>query len=355
VPTDAASLAAAVDAHLHDFLAARRRLLEPVGVEALALVDEATVSVMGGKRLRPAFCVAGWQVAGGDADDPRVVRAAAALELLQASALVHDDLMDGSDTRRGRPATHRAFAERHDAAGWRAAPDRFGAGAAILLGDLLLTWSHELFRTSGFDPVTVDRAAPLFDACTTEVVAGQYLDLVSQAMGRSDEDLALRVVRFKAASYTVVRPLHIGAALAGADESLLTALTAYGEPLGIAFQLRDDVLGVFGDPEQTGKPAGDDLREGKRTVLLARATQSADPAGRALLDRCVGHPDLTADDLTGLRRVIVDSGALASVEATITELEGRAHGALDAVCAGRDGTARSVLEALTSAALRRTR
>jgi geranylgeranyl diphosphate synthase type I len=348
-------LAAAVDAHLHDFLLTRRRMLEPVGAETLALVDEATVSVEGGKRLRPAFCVAGWQVAGGDAGDPRVVRAAAALELLQASALVHDDLMDGSDTRRGRLASHRAFAERHTTAGWQVSADRFGAGAAILLGDLLLTWSHELFRTSGFGPATVDRAAPLFDACTTEVVAGQYLDLVSQAMGHSDEDLALRVVRFKAASYTVVRPLHIGAALAGADETLLTALTAYGEPLGIAFQLRDDVLGVFGDPEQTGKPAGDDLREGKRTVLLARATQAAHPAGRALLDRCVGHPDLTADDLTGLRHVIVDSGALASVETTITELEGRAHAALDAVCAGRDGTARSVLEALTSAALRRTR
>jgi geranylgeranyl diphosphate synthase type I len=250
---------------------------------------------------------------------------------------------------------HRRFAALHRTEGWTGDAEGFGAGAAILLGDLLLAWSHELFRTSGFDPVTVDRAAPLFDACTTEVVAGQYLDLVSQAMGRSDEDLALRVVRFKSASYTVVRPLHIGAALAGADETLLAALTAYGEPLGIAFQLRDDILGVFGDPEQTGKPAGDDLREGKRTVLLARATQSADVAGRALLDRCVGNPDLTADDLTGLRHVIVDSGALAGVETTITELESRAHAALDAVCAGRDDSARSVLEALTSAALRRTR
>ena len=349
--TDPASLVLGVDAEVGDFLAARRRMLEAVGPETGALVDEATVAVAGGKRLRPAFCLAGWRAAGGAPDDERAVRAAAALELLQAGALVHDDLMDGSDTRRGRPAAHRAFERRHDEAGWSGGATRFGAGAAILLGDLLLTWAHEMLRTSGFDPATVDGAARYFDACTTEVTAGQYLDLVSQSVGRSDEDLALRVVRFKSASYTVVRPLHLGAALAGADDTLLAALTAYAEPVGVAFQLRDDVLGVFGDPEETGKPAGDDLREGKRTVLLARTAERSGAAERRLLDRCVGDPDLDPTDLRRLRALIVASGALASVEQTIAGLEARGREALDAV----PHHVRPLLDALASAALRRSR
>ncbi len=358
---DAAALTAGVDAQLSDFLASRRRMLTAAGPETDALVDEAMVAVAGGKRLRPAFCVAGWQATGGARDDPRALRAAAALELLQAGALVHDDLMDDSDTRRGHPSAHRAFEQRHAAAGWGGDRTRFGAGAAVLLGDLLLTWAHELLRGCGFDPVTVDRAAPWFDLCTTEVTSGQYLDLVSQAAGRADEDLALRVVRFKSASYTVVRPLHLGAALGGAEERLLAALTAYGEPVGVAFQLRDDVLGVFGDPEQTGKPAGDDLREGKRTVLLARTAARSDDAGRDLLDRCVGDPDLDPADLRRLRDLIVASGALASIEQTIAELDARARSALEALDSGgllRGDTAagvRPVLAGLASAAVQRVR
>jgi len=357
---EVAAAIARVDARLTDFLSARRELLCAAGPETAALIDEATVAVAGGKRLRAAFCLAGWQAAGGRVDDDRAVCASAALELLQASALVHDDLMDGSDTRRGRPAAHRAFEQRHLDAGWVGDPARFGTGSAILLGDLLLTWAHEALRSSGFDAVTTDRAAPVFDACTTEVTAGQYLDLVSQATGASDEDLALRVVRFKSASYTVVRPLHLGAALAGAKGGLLGELATYGEPVGIAYQLRDDVLGVFGDPEQTGKPAGDDLREGKRTVLLARTVERTDEAGRALLTRCVGDPALDPAAVNRLRELIVSSGALASIEQTIAELEVQAGVALDAVVAAatdpRGGTAtRATLETLTSAALRRDR
>ncbi len=351
VPTLVADLAASVDAHLCDVLGSRRRMLATVGPEAAALVDEATVAIAGGKRLRPAFCLAGWLAGGGEVADERAVRAAAALELLQAGALVHDDLMDGSDTRRGRPAAHRAFERLHGAAGWQGDAARFGAGAAILLGDLLLTWSHDMLRSSGFDPATVGRAAPVFDACTTEVTAGQYLDLVSQAVAMSDEDLALRVVRFKSASYTVVRPLHLGATLAGAGDDLLAALTAYGEPVGVAFQLRDDVLGVFGDPAQTGKPAGDDLREGKRTVLLARTADRCDPRERLVLDRCVGDPELAPTDLRHLRELIVSSGALASVEHTIAELEARGRSAVDAL----PEAVRPVLTALVSAALQRSR
>ncbi len=353
---DVTASAARVDEQLARFLAARKPMLAAAGPETAALQHQASLAVAGGKRLRAAFCLAGWLAAGGSVDHEGAERAAAALELLQASALVHDDWMDGSDTRRGRPAAHRAFAHHHRAAGWVGDPDRFGAGAAILLGDLLLTWAHELLRSSGFDPVTIDRTGPVFDACTTEVTAGQYLDLVSQATGASDEELALRVVRFKCASYTVVRPLQLGATLAGAGEDLLAELTTYGSPVGVAYQLRDDVLGVFGDPKQTGKPAGDDLREGKRTVLLARTYDRTDDAGRALLDRCVGDPVLDPADVRRLRELMVGSGALASIEQTIVELETQAGLALDRVVAAATGcTTRSTLETLTSVALQRDR
>ncbi len=354
--SDLAAWAARVDAHLDDFLTVRRGLLAEAGSETDALADQAVSAVAGGKRLRAVFCLAGWQAAGGRTDDERAERAAAALELLQASALVHDDLMDGSDTRRGRPSAHRAFEQRHLDAGWVGPPERFGAGAAILLGDLLLTWAHELLRASGFDPATTDRAAPVFDACTTEVTAGQYLDLVSQASGDDGEDLALRVVRFKSASYTVVRPLQLGAVLAGAGDPLVAELAAYGDPVGVAYQLRDDVLGVFGDPEQTGKPAGDDLREGKRTVLLARTFDRCDGAGRALLARCVGNAGLDSTDVRRLRDLMVSTGARASVEQTITELEQRAGVAMDAIARSAAAPAtRTTLETLTAAALQRSR
>ena len=351
--SSSSGLGVRVQEHLDDFLAGRRDLLAAIGPETEPLLDEAAAAVAGGKRLRPAFCVAGWQAAGGAADDDRIVRAAASLELLQASALVHDDLMDGSDTRRGRPSVHRVFERRHQDAGWRGDPERFGEGAALLLGDLLLTWAHEMLRTCGLGATIVDQAAPWFDACTTEVTTGQYLDLVAQATAAADEDVALRVIRYKSASYSVVRPLHLGAALAGGDDALLTGLTAYGSPVGVAFQLRDDVLGVFGDPEQTGKPAGDDLREGKRTVLLARAVERAGDEERALLEQLVGDPELGDAGLRRLRDLIVGCGALASMEQTIAELEAEALAALDALAL--DDDLRERLAGLATAALQRSR
>ena len=179
--------------------------------------------------------------------------------------------MDASDTRRGRPATHRALEAEHRAAGWRGDPEQYGAAAAILLGDLLQGWADELLRRCGFGWDRVGPALEVFDLCRTEVIAGQFLDVSVQARGRADVETAMTVLRYKSAKYSIERPLHVGAALAGADAEQLAALTAFGLPLGEAFQLRDDLLGVFGDPATTGKPAGDDLVEGKRTVLVALA------------------------------------------------------------------------------------
>jgi geranylgeranyl diphosphate synthase type I len=326
--TDAPDFAARVGDELRAFAAVQRERLAPLGPRVSPFLDAADEAATGGKRLRAAFCRAGWSVGGGAGEEYAMVRAAAALEWLQASALVHDDVIDASLTRRGKPAAHAAFAIAHREAGWHGDAEAYGTGAAILLGDLLLSWADEMFRTSGFSPEVVARATPYLDACKTEVVAGQFLDLAGQASGESSVDEALRVVRFKSAKYTVERPLHLGAALAGAPAETIEALSAYAVPVGEAFQLRDDVLGVFGDPAVTGKPAGDDLREGKQTVLVAHAYQRASDNQRAALDAGLGDPRLTPAAVDRLRDVMRDTGALARLEQDIAGLEERAADAL---------------------------
>jgi geranylgeranyl diphosphate synthase type I len=345
---DGAGFRKAVQTALDDFLAEQAERLAPLGDDAGRLLAEARLSVSGGKRFRAAFCYWGHRAFVPDAaDEEALVRACAALELLHASALVHDDLMDASDTRRGRPATHRQFGADHRAAGWRGDPEQYGGAAAILLGDLLLSWSDELLRRCGLPLEQVAPALDVFDRCRSEVIAGQFLDVSVQARGRADVDTAMTVLRYKSAKYSIERPLHIGAALAGATPAGMADLSAYGLPLGEAFQLRDDLLGVFGDPATTGKPAGDDLIEGKRTVLVALALDAATVEDAALLDRSLGTP-LDVERVEELRRVIDASGAHAQVESVIGELVTHALAALDR--ADIDDHARGILRELASAA-----
>ena len=334
-----------IDHTLQSFVDGQRALLADLGPDLDGLADAAIAFVGGGKRLRPQFCYAGWLVSGGAPDEPGIVTAAAALEWLQASALVHDDLMDGSDTRRGRPSVHRAFEAMHREEGRHGDPVGFGTSAAVLLGDLLLSWCDEMFRGNGL-PHT-DEAFRFLDLCKTEVVAGQFLDVAGQTRESLSVAEAMKVVRYKSAKYTVERPLHIGAALAGAGPDLISALTDIALPLGEAFQLRDDVLGVFGDPELTGKPSGDDLREGKRTVLVARAAELTDDAGRALLRTSLGTPE----GVDAVRDLIDTSGALAAVEDDIARLEAAADEGIDRL----GPVAREVLGPLALTATRRTR
>jgi geranylgeranyl diphosphate synthase type I len=268
----------------------------------------------GGKRLRPAFAYWGWRGAGGE-DSDAAMAAAASLELLHACALVHDDVMDGSDTRRGQPAVHRRFAAMHRTERWHGDPDAFGHAAAILLGDMCLVWADLMLHTSGLPADALERGQHVFDTMRVELMAGQYLDVLEQARGSGTVERALRVARYKSAKYTIERPLHLGAALAGGDEDLGAAYTAYGVPLGEAFQLRDDVLGVFGDPSQTGKPAGDDLREGKSTVLVASALERATPGQTAAVHRLLGDPRLDGRESRRSARSSSDTGALDTVVA----------------------------------------
>ncbi|MBS2937583.1 polyprenyl synthetase family protein [Nocardioides sp. J2M5] len=337
---------------LDAFLDERAAELAPLGPDAGRLVAEARTAVTGGKRFRAAFCHWGHRAVRPEvADEQALARACASLEVLHASALVHDDFMDASDTRRGRPATHRAFEAEHRSAGWRGDAEQYGAAAAILLGDLLLGWAEDLLRHSGFAPEEVGPGLTLFEQCRNEVIAGQFLDVSVQARGRADVDTAMTVLRYKSAKYSIERPLHVGAGLAGATPAQLDQLTRFGLPLGEAFQLRDDLLGVFGDPAQTGKPAGDDLVEGKRTVLVALALDAASPAAAARLDAALGTP-LSPADVDELRDIIDASGARAQVEEVIGHLADRAVTALEA--ADVDPTARGVLTDLAAAATQRT-
>ncbi|SDQ77839.1 polyprenyl synthetase family protein [Quadrisphaera sp. DSM 44207] len=375
--TDADELRARVQGVLEDVLAHQADVLAEVSPDCAALVDAVARLVAGGKRLRPAFCYWGWRGArgpgGADGDrdgdggaaEEAVVRAAAALELFQAAALIHDDVMDASDTRRGMPAVHRQFAALHRGSAWSGNAESFGSAGAILAGDLCLSWSDEVLDGAGLPAGALARARPVFDRMRTQLMGGQYLDMLAQVLpsstgsGAAAEDAAAqeavdrarRVIRFKSAKYTVEHPLLLGAALAGAEPELVAAYSAYGLALGEAFQLRDDVLGVFGDPEQTGKPAGDDLREGKRTVLIALALQRATPSQAAAVRRLLGDPALDDGGVARLREVVVDTGALLRVEAMIVDGVERSREALSR--APVDEAARAVLDGLVDAATTR--
>ena len=330
-PLDAEDLRTRVQKALDDHLSLQARRLEVVGPDLGPLLECITDLLRGGKRLRPAFCYWGWRGAGA-ADTEAIVNAAAALELFQAAALLHDDVMDGSDTRRGLPATHRRMANLHRGYGWTGDGERFGTSAAILAGDLCLSWSDEMLSRSGLAPDTIARGRDVYDLMRTQLMGGQYLDVLEQVLTEADgggtAERARRVIHFKSAKYTIEHPLLIGGALAGAGPDLLAAYSAFGLPLGEAFQLRDDVLGVFGDPTETGKPAGDDLREGKRTVLVALALEAASPTQAAAVRQRLGDPHLAADGVQVLRQIITDTGALAAVEQLITDLVGQSRDAL---------------------------
>ncbi len=294
--------------------------------EAELAARVAQVALSGGKRLRPAFVWWGWRAGGGGAVGPdaqATLRVAAAVELLQACAIIHDDLMDEAALRRGADSTHVAFARRHRAAAWRGSPDSFGAAAALLAGDLALVWADDLWESAAASPAAAARSRPVWQAMRGEMVAGQYLDLRAQAAGEHDVEQALRVASLKSARYTVERPLHLGASLAGAPPPVVAALRRAGRQAGLAFQLGDDFADVFGGGAD-GKPTGADIRQGKATYLLAVALRRAREHGRAdavrELRAAVGAADRSAVTLDRVRAVLVELGAAAEVRRQVQRL-----------------------------------
>ncbi len=311
-------LASRVERRIEGFLDAERQRWSRRNHVLAEQVDAlAGLVLAAGKRLRPLFCYWGFVGAGGDPLDPVVVDAGAALELLHASALIHDDIMDGSALRRGQRTVHLQYADRHQTGGWLGEARRFGEGMAILVGDLAFVYADVLMQRA---PAA---ALDVFNELRVELSMGQYLEVSGTARRELDPETVRWVAVYKSGKYSVERPLHLGAALAGRMDGLHKHLSAYGLPLGEAFQLRDDLLGVFGDEAVTGKPTGDDLREGKPTPLLAAALARADEATAALLSR-VGSADLDDTEVSAIQAALVRTGACQEIERTIDELAGSA-------------------------------
>ncbi|CAB4547369.1 unannotated protein [freshwater metagenome] len=327
-PPSLATVASRVDERLRTLLAAeeaRWSAFDPDLEEPIREIGRLVLA--GGKRLRPAFTYWGFVGAGGDPADPRVIDAGGAFELMHAFALFHDDVMDDATSRRGALTTHTRFARQHEVGGWAGEARRFGDGIAILVGDLAFVYADQLM--AGASP----QAWAVWNELRVELNVGQVLDILGGVRNDRRRDKAERICRYKSGKYTIERPLHLGAVMAAPEREaeLLPELSAYGLPLGDAFQMRDDVMGAFGDEAFTGKPVGGDLREGKPTPLLARAVEAATPAQREVLD-LVGRPGLADDDVARIQQVIVDTGALADLEDTIMRLTDEALTAIERAC-----------------------
>ncbi len=323
-PPSLSSIATAVDERLAQLLSQEKTRWAAFDDDLLDPLEEISRLVLaGGKRLRPAFCHWGFVAAGGDEMDQRAVDAGAAFELLHAFALFHDDVMDGSINRRGEPATHIRHTEKHATNTWVGESRRFGEGVAILVGDLAFVYADMLMRGASVD------ALDMWNELRVELNFGQYLDMLGSAVSERRREKALRICRYKSGKYTIERPLHLGALLADSETSndLIPHLSAYGLPLGDAFQMRDDVLGAFGETAVTGKPVGDDLREGKPTPLMAMATSRATAAQREVLG-LVGKPGMSDDEVARAQQVIRETGALDELEEHIAKLTDEAVSAI---------------------------
>ncbi|UTM46850.1 polyprenyl synthetase family protein [Glutamicibacter mysorens] len=318
---------------LEEFLAAKSDEVGQITSSAIEIVNAITLLTRGGKRLRALFAFWGYLGAGGQPEDRDIVRLGAALELFQGAALIHDDIIDNSDTRRGQPSVHKRFEAQHLQLGLSGSASSYGTASAILAGDLCLSLSEEVF--SGITSLT-PRARTIFNQMRTQVMAGQYLDVLEESAGPAyDPKEAVKrartIVRFKSAKYSTENPFLLGGALAGASEVLLNHYSEFALPLGEAFQLRDDVLGVFGDPEITGKPTGGDLLEGKRTELIAHALLLSTPEEQDFIQGRLGAADLSQEEVARLSNILRDSGALAATEQSISELTTQSDLALEAL------------------------
>ena len=355
-----------VQANLDSFCQKQRTDFEAISADLIPVVDYTQSLLQGGKRFRALFCYWAWRASLNDSSyhqseqeiqdsEQAIAGIAASLEMFHAAALVHDDLLDQSDTRRGAPAIHKRFETLHKEKSWAGAPERFGVAGSVLVGDLMLGWSSEIFGNALLHSPNREIESACrdeFSLMRVEVMAGQYLDVleenaaatrpVSEGVGRAE-----KVILYKTAKYSIEAPLRIGAAFAGADPAKLNQFTQFGIPLGIAFQLRDDILGVFGDPSVTGKPAGDDLREGKRTVLVAltlEALTERSPSMAESFEELLTSRELDAHQIAFMQKLIKDSGALEKTERMIVELGDRSLESLDA--ANLEESAKATLKAL---------
>ena len=346
-------LTAAINGQLETFFERESRYLADVGSELLPVCEAMGHFLLdSGKRLRPLFAAIGHSGVSGEIT-PQSLQALASLELVHVCALIHDDVMDESDTRRGAPSIHKQFEAIHKSDGLHGSASQFGISAAILMGDLALIWAAKMLHESQLPANQILQSLPIYDEMRVELMAGQYLDVYEQALASESIERSLKVARYKSGKYSIERPLHFGATLAPKYSlEQLHVYSEYGLPLGEAFQLRDDVIGVFGDPAKTGKPAGDDLREGKRTVLIAMTLEKIDETARRKFELLFGKKELDINGVNTLREIITGTGALDRVELLIDEMTFSAHNALKAD--GITPTAKNLLIEMAEAATKRS-
>jgi geranylgeranyl diphosphate synthase type I len=340
-----------IDKVLAEFIASKKAKLENLD-DDLKLVSEflSDFILSGGKRFRPVFASLGYIGAGGTLNIP-VTKAFASLELVHVCALIHDDLMDGSDMRRNHPAIHKQFESYHLNSNFNGSANQFGAAAAILLGDLALSWSDELLHSSDLLDNQLSRALPVFFEMREELMAGQYLDVLEGVRAKSDRARSSKIARLKSGKYSVERPLQFGASIAGANEKLISDFSKFGLLLGEAFQLRDDLLGVFGETSITGKPSGDDIREGKRTILIALALERSSPDEKVTIEKSLGTEKLDGSQIAAVQEIISRCGAMAECEKIIVGLFNEALSHLSSSTC--DSAARELLTEMATAATQR--
>jgi geranylgeranyl diphosphate synthase type I len=334
---DLDSIRVEINNALAEFIQGGKDYLGHIGPELDPVSEEIENFLLNsGKRLRPIFAYAGFIATGGK-PHLEIIKACASLELIHVCALIHDDVMDNSDTRRGAPSIHKLFESKHLDLNLSGSAAHFGRAAAILMGDLALVWSAQMLHSAGLIKDQLIRVLPFYDEMRVELMAGQYLDIFEQSLASQSIERSLKVARFKSGKYTIERPLHFGGALGNASELLISTLSSYGIPLGEAFQLRDDLLSVFGDSSRTGKPSGDDLKEGKRTALIASAMERASASQLTKLKSLIGDPNLSEQEIAILQEIIIETGAQSHIESMITKLAENSLDALTLDRISRDG------------------
>ena len=281
----------------------------------------------GGKRVRPAFTYAAYVASGGRSLEA-ILYASAALEVLHAWALIHDDIIDNADLRRGKPSVHKVFEDFHRKRGFRGSTEDFGVHVAILVGDLAFAYADELLNTAPFPAQRIRRAKEYYDLMKKQVIFGEYLDVVAPLKKQITERDLLTILEYKTAKYTIERPMHIGAALAGAEEDTLRGFSSYAIPLGQAFQIQDDIMGTFSNEAKIGKPVDSDIKEGKRTLLTLKAYEHSTRADKKLLDAVLGDQSASEADIEAVRQIIRSSGALEYSQELALKLIKKAKGAI---------------------------
>lgn len=297
------------DKQLLAYLSEKKSAAVEINTETAVLVEEIRrFSENGGKRVRPAFMFSGYVAAGGQAYEA-ILFATLSVELLHTFALIHDDIIDNSSLRRGELTTHKQFEKIHKEKNLQGNGKEYGLSSAILAGDLALSFAEEILTSAPFPQERLRRARYFFDQMKMQVLYGEYLDVLGGFQKSLNEDQVLQILEYKTAKYTVERPLHIGAVLAGADFEILETFSRYGIPFGQAFQMQDDLVGSFASEKEIGKPSDSDIKEGKKTLLLVKAYERATKSQKKILDAVVGNKNSSQEEVDKVRKIMKETGS----------------------------------------------